>query len=416
MAKPPWTEQLKHPKASPPSFARRIVPGVHVRETDIAIVGAGLAGSLAATMLGRAGHSVTLIDPSDACRPDFRCEKLEEAHVESLRKAGVLDEVLTAARRYENVWVARLGRLAEIKAIAEYGIEYNALVNRLRGLIPGDVATLQSKVTDVSISPERQTLTLTNGEQISARLVIGANGVMAGMIGVRREISRCHSVSIGFDLDAANWPFEALTYFGEDPAHRVAYLTLFPLPSGGRANLFVYRELNDPWLKRLRENPAATMAECMPQLARLSGALRVKGPLKIRPVDLAVTDNVLQPGAVLVGDAFSTACPVSGTGAAKALLDVERLCNAYVPAWLATPGMSVGKIAQFYNDPDKKRSDAHSFHTSVFAKRAALGQGLLWTAFRWGYYAGAQTRNFLEHGELAEMPGTAEFAALPAKA
>jgi len=28
-----------------------------VRETDIAIVGAGLAGSLAAVMLGRAGHA-----------------------------------------------------------------------------------------------------------------------------------------------------------------------------------------------------------------------------------------------------------------------------------------------------------------------------------------------------------------------
>jgi 2-polyprenyl-6-methoxyphenol hydroxylase-like FAD-dependent oxidoreductase len=50
-----------------------------MHETEIAIVGAGLAGSLAATMLGRAGHAVTLIDPSEACRPDFRCEKLVRA-------------------------------------------------------------------------------------------------------------------------------------------------------------------------------------------------------------------------------------------------------------------------------------------------------------------------------------------------
>jgi len=376
-----------------------------MRETDIAIVGAGLAGSLAATMLGRAGHSVTLIDPFDTCRADFRCEKLEEAHVETLRRAGLLEEVLPAALRYEGVWVARLGRLAEIKAIAEYGIEYSALVNRLRGLIPHDVAFVQSKVTNISLSPERQVLTLTNGERISARLIIGANGVMDGMAGERRAVSRCHSVSIGFDVDATHWPFDALTYFGEDPVHRVAYLTLFPLPSGGRANLFVYRELNDPWFKRLRDHPAAALAECMPQLGRFTGALRPQGPLKIRPVDLVATDNVLQPGIVLVGDAFSTACPVSCTGAAKALLDVERLCNHYIPGWLATHGMSVGKIAQFYNDAEKKRSDAHAFQTSVFAKRAALGQGLLWTAFRWSYYAGSQARNFLEHGELAEMPG-----------
>ena len=77
-----------------------------------------------------------------------------------------------------------------------------------------------------------------------------------------------------------------------------------------------------------------------------------------------------------------------------------------MPHWLASDGMGVEKIAQFYNDPDKQRSDAHSFRTSVFAKRAALGQGLLWTAFRWSYFAGSQARNLLEHGELAELPWT----------
>src|SRR3954466_6731632 len=184
-----------------------------MRETDIAIAGAGLAGSLAATMLGRAGYSVTLIDPFETCRPDFRCEKLEEAHVEMLRKAGVLDQVLPAALRYDEIWVARRGRLAEIKEITEYGIDYSSLVNRLRSLVPSSVAFVQSKVTNISLTPERQILSVVNGERISARLVIGANGVMAGMTGTRREISRCHSVSIGFDVDPSHWPFDALTYF-----------------------------------------------------------------------------------------------------------------------------------------------------------------------------------------------------------
>ena len=74
--------------------------------------------------------------------------------------------------------MARLGRLAEVKRIEEYGIEYSALVNRLRSLVPGNVAFLQSKVTDVTLSDERQILTLSGGEQVSARLVIGASGVM----------------------------------------------------------------------------------------------------------------------------------------------------------------------------------------------------------------------------------------------
>jgi 2-polyprenyl-6-methoxyphenol hydroxylase-like FAD-dependent oxidoreductase len=387
-----------------------------VRETEIAIVGAGLAGSLAATMLGRAGRDVTLIDPFDACRPDFRAEKLEEPHVDALRKAGVLDEVLPAALRYRDIWIARLGRFAEVKPIEEYGIEYSALVNRLRGLVPGNVAFLQHKVTDVALSAERQVLTLAGGEQVSARLVIGAGGVTTTLAGKRREISHCHSVSIGFDLEPPDWPFAALTCFGEHPVHRVAYLTLFPLPSGMRANLFVYRALNDPWLKRLRDDPAGAIAACLPGLAQFTGTLRVKGAVKIRPVDLVVTDDVVQPGVALVGDAFSTACPVSGTGAAKALMDVERLCNVHVPNWLATGGMGAEKIARYYADPHKRRSDARASRTSLFARRTALGEGLLWTALRWGYYAGARGRHFLGHRTSAAMPAAGAVGSAVAKA
>lgn len=372
--------------------------GSPVRETDVAIAGAGLAGALAATMLGRAGHAVTLIDPFDACRPDFRCEKLEAPHVNALRKAGLLDEVVAAAHRYRGVWVARLGRLAEVKPIVEYGIEYGALVNRLRSLVPPNVTFVQSKVADVALSADRQTLTLLNGETISARLVIAASGLMEGVAGQRREISRCHSVSIGFDVEtSARLPFAALTYFGEDPASRVAYFTLFPLASGWRVNLFVYRELNDPWLKRLRDDPSATLADAMPGLGQFTGALRAKGTMRIRPVDILATDNLLQPGVVLVGDAFGTVCPVSGTGAVKALVDAERLCSRYVPAWLATPGMGVEKITRYYEDADKDRTDAHALRTSLFAKRMALGTGPLWRAVRWGYYAGGRARHFVRH-------------------
>ena len=376
-----------------------------MRETDIAIVGAGLAGSLAAAMLGRAGHAVTLIDPFERCRPDFRCEKLEEAHVDTLRRAGVLDEVLPAALRYEDIWVARLGRLAEVKPIVEYGVEYSALVNRLRSLVPRDVPFVQSKVSGLSLTPERQTLTLTNGEQISARLVIGANGVMADLMGTRREISRCHSVSIGFDVDSANWPFDALTYFGEEPAQRVAYLTLFPLPSGGRANLFVYRELNDPWIKRLRDNPGGRdcgnaartcaihrpVAHQWPAENPPGRSRRHRRSASARRSHWSATPS--RPPARSAARAPPRRCSMPSACAMSTCRSGSRR-----PAWACRRSRSSTRI------PQKRESDAHSFRTSIFAKRAALGQGLLWTAFRWGYYAGAQARNFLEHGELAEMP------------
>lgn len=379
-----------------------------VLETDVAIVGAGLAGSLAATMLGRAGYSVALIDPFDQARPDFRCEKIEDRHADSLAKAGVLDEILPGARRYENVWVARLGRLAEIKPIVEYGLAYGDFVNGIRRLIPAQVIFVHNKVSALTLTPERQTLTLVGGEQISTRLVIGATGLGAGFLDRidmhRREISKCHSLSIGFDAESEDLPFDSLTYFGEDPAHRVAYITLFPLATGLRVNIFSYHDLDDPWVKRLRISPMEAIAEVLPRLERLTGRLRVRGAIKIRPVDLVATENAVQPGIALIGDAFSTACPVSGTGASKALLDAERLCNVHVPDWLATPGMSKDKIAAFYRDPQKAACDAHSLKTSLFAKRSMLGRSALWSAYRWGCYAGSVGRNLIEHRRFPRTP------------
>jgi hypothetical protein len=99
---------------------------------------------------------------------------------------------------------------------------------------------------------------------------------------------------------------------------------------------------------------------------------------------------------------------VSGTGAVKALVDAERLCGAYVPRWLATPGMGMNKIAEYYSDPVKQRSDASSLRTSFFAKRIALGTGPLWSLARAATYLGARARHVVRHRTLADAStGTA---------
>lgn len=374
------------------------MPGL---EKDIAIIGGGLAGSLSAAMLARRGYSVALIDPNEQYRPDFRAEKLEPHHVDALRDAGLADEITPAGRYYKGISVARLGRLCENKPDVEYGIDYAALVNRVRSLVPAE-AFVRDTVRDIALTDDRQTLTLASGDTASARLVIAANGLNAAVLQklgmARREISKCHSVSFGFDVEAASsagFPFEALTYFGEAPEHRVAYLTIFPIRQGTRANLFVYRDLDDPWLRKFRDDPVAGIAETMPRLNRLTGAFKVVGPMKVRPTDLYVTENVQQPGIVLVGDAYATACPVSGTGASKAMTDAERLCNHHVAAWLASPGMAADKIASFYADPVRERTHAHSLEASLFAKRLALEPGLQWAAYRLARFMGSAGRGAL---------------------
>lgn len=81
---------------------------------------------------------------------------------------------------------------------------------------------------------------------------------------------------------------------------------------------------------------------------------------RVRPVDLVDTKGCERPGLVLIGDAYRTACPVSGTGASKAMVDSERLCNVHVPRWLGEPTTTAADIVAFYGDAEKLASDAHS--------------------------------------------------------
>jgi len=51
---------------------------------------------------------------------------------------------------------------------------------------------------------------------------------------------------------------------------------------------------------------------------------------------------------VVIGDAFQSVCPATGTGLTRVLTDVDVLCNECIPDWLATPGMGPEKIDRFY--------------------------------------------------------------------
>jgi 2-polyprenyl-6-methoxyphenol hydroxylase-like FAD-dependent oxidoreductase len=364
-----------------------------MRYTDVAIVGGGLAGSITAATLGRAGIPAIVIDPHRVYPPDFRCEKLGGAQLDILRKTGLADAALRATTHDRDVWIARFGYLVDKKPSDQYGVLYQDLVNAMRAEIPGGVEFVHAKVTAVATSAERQRLTLADGEEISARLVVMANGLNKGLrrtLGIEnRVISACHSVTIGFDLAPIGRPafdFPALTFYPQRSSDRMAYLSLFPIGDAMHANLMVYRELDDPWLQLMREAPEAALERLMPRLAGITGDFKVVGPIKIRPADLYVAEGHRQPGVVLIGDAFCTSCPAGGTGTDKVFTDAERLCNVHIPHWLATPGMPRDKIDAFYDDPVKTAADAWSTRKAFHLRSLSIDNGPSWRARRWARF------------------------------
>ena len=364
-----------------------------MRHTDIAIVGGGIAGSMAAAMLGRAGWDVVLIDPHSVYPPDFRCEKLDPGKMEAFEKTGLAEQALRVATTDGGIWIARRGRVLERRPNRQYGFYYETLVNAVRSLIPGRIESVAAKATAIATGPERQTVTLSNGGEISARLVVLANGLNPGFVkklGLDRQvISANHSVTIGFDAkptDRAAFPFPALTYYAERPSDSMAYITLFPIGTTMRANLFAYRDLHDPWLKQFRDAPQETLYALWPGLRKLMGDFTVTDFVKIRPADLYVTQGYQQDGIVLVGDAFATSCPAAGTGVRRVLVDVERLCNVHIPQWLATPGMGAAKIASFYADEIKVANDVYCVTKAFQLRSLSTDTSLPWVAQRWARF------------------------------
>ena len=356
---------------------------------DIAIVGGGLAGSLAAAVLARAGHRIALIDKRAVYPDEFRVEKIGGHQLATLRKLGFLDALENVACRYDQVLNIREGKVVDVSVGQAYGFPYADLVAMARSQLPDPSGLIVDEVTAISSSDDVQHLELASGRRVTARLVVLATGMaeaVAYKLGIRRRVlAERHSVSFGFTIvrqDGRPFDFEALTCYGERTADGIDYLSLFPVHAGMRANLFMFRDPTDPIMRELRREPEATVLRLLPGLRPYLGDFRVIGRVQNWVMDLTVVEGHLQPGFVLIGDAFQTNCPAAGTGVSRLLVDVDRLCTEYAPRWLMTAGMGQEKISQFYSDRDKIAADQQSLKMARFRQALTSRDDIGWDVRR----------------------------------
>jgi 2-polyprenyl-6-methoxyphenol hydroxylase-like FAD-dependent oxidoreductase len=354
-------------------------PTVPVSTAPVVIVGGGMAGSLLALVLGRAGLSVKLIDLKREPAPAFRNEKLGIDQIERLRRLGVL------ACFQEACW-GQAPADGETpppgkSPLKDCGARYDRWIERLRAAWPPEVEFIEGKVSDVSTSSDTQAAILSSGERIEGRLLVIATGRgerLRNSLNMSRQLlSARHSICIGFSLapptgDTARPANIVTAKFGS----RHAYVTFFPMLDEIRVNMFSYRELDDPWVAAVRKAPLEVLAQDFPAAAAALAGLKIVRPPEIRSTDLYASEGHVQPGVVLLGDAFHAPCPASGTGMTRILNDVERLVDAHLPQWLETPGMGADKIAAFYADPLKLAVDKSSLHASIMGRRSATDRSL----------------------------------------
>jgi 2-polyprenyl-6-methoxyphenol hydroxylase-like FAD-dependent oxidoreductase len=385
------------------------------RPFDALIVGGGISGALAATVLGRAGYSACLIDRYETYPRDFRAEHLDGAMIQLLNRLGVLNELTGDLFRGETVTLARNGRPVGTAGSVNFGLRYETLVNRARSTLPPNIQVVTGRVANVDTSDTHQQVRLADGRTFQGRLVILATGQGFGLLkqaGIkRRTLREQHSLTFGFGIEPVGpKPFKDsfLVYQREKIEDRIDYFAAFTLAGQTRVNLFTYRDYKEPWTKAFIADPDAGLRQVMPGLEAALGPYRAFGPVEARPVDLYVADNLKVNGAVVIGDAFQASCPATGMGMVRLLTDIEQLCRAHLPRWLETPGMGADKIATFYRDPVKQACDAKALHDSEYRRAVSTKTSLPWKMHRLRVQIAEQARAWRNHLSTAGHPRISE--------
>ncbi|HEY0184476.1 MAG TPA: NAD(P)/FAD-dependent oxidoreductase [Rhodopila sp.] len=356
---------------------------------EIVIVGGGISGTLAATVLGRAGYTVCLIDRYPVYPADFRAEHLDGPQIDQLRRLGFLDDLTRDLYQGETVALARAGHIIGITETINYGLRYESLVHRARANLPRNVQAVTGRVTDIEPSATMQRVRLSDNRIFTCRLIVLATGhgyTLGKQIGiVRRLIRPAHSLTFGFDIRPArgsSFQHSFLVYQRERIVDRIDYLAAFTMDDTTRVNLFTYRGYRDPWTKAFLADPKAGLAQALPGLTSVIGDYHPVGRVVARPIDLYVSEGHRRDGVVMIGDAFQAACPATGMGMVRLLTDIEQLAAIHVPRWLATPGMNAAKINAFYDDPVKRACDAKALHDSEYRRSVSTETSLGWRLHR----------------------------------
>ncbi|UDF29576.1 UNVERIFIED_ORG: UbiH/UbiF family hydroxylase [Roseateles sp. XES5] len=319
-----------------------------MRQFDIAVVGAGLAGSLAALALAESGRSVALIAPPTRAS-DGRTTALMDQSIAFLKTLGLWDDIAPHAAALETMQIldgtSRLLRAPPVAFRAgEVGLEafgYNIpnapflTVLDARIAAYQGIARLENGVTAATTFEAGVELVLDTGERVTAGLVVGADG--------RKSKIRD---SAGIDVKTWSYPQAALVLnFTHERPHGNAStefhtesgpFTQVPLP--GRRSSLVW-VLPPAEAARLRDLSTSDLGQAVEaRMQSMLGKVSVEGGAQSFPLSGMTAARFGKGRFVLVGEAAHAFPPIGAQGLNLSLRDIMALREVLSSAEPATVG------------------------------------------------------------------------------
>jgi 2-polyprenyl-6-methoxyphenol hydroxylase-like FAD-dependent oxidoreductase len=352
---------------------------------EAVIVGASLAGSTAAILLGRAGTRVALVEQ----RPDPIAFKricshfIQASAVPTMERLGLLGPAMEAGavRSRMHAWT----RWGWIEAPAELA---GRAVNLRREVLDPMVreAAAETPGVDLILGHSAQGLlragdTVTGvavrapgGEEyeLRARLVVGADGRdsrVAALAGVRERVLPHGRFAYGgyFEGEQPRYAPDSSIWM-LDPHWGAA----FPTDSG----LVFYAAMPTmELLPEFRRDPTAALisfVEGLPEAPPIHSASLVEPVLGKIEMPNRVRDPIA-PGLALVGDAALAADPLFGVGCGWAFQSGEWLADCAAPALRGAEPLAPG--LKRYRRLHRRRLGGHAFVIHGYATGRKLSRG-----------------------------------------
>jgi flavin-dependent dehydrogenase len=300
-------------------------------DLDVAVVGAGVAGSTLAILLGRAGLRVRLFERHHFPREKACAEGLMPGGVGVLDRLGLVEQIggaPFAGVQYHGFGLRMAAAFPAARGCPTHGLgqrrlRLDAALFAAARATPGVETHEGIGVDGPVIEGGRVTGVQVDGRTVRARLVVGADGPRS-LLRRQAGLDAGAAARVRLGLRAhfrlpAGAPAPALVDVFVGAGHEI-YVT--PLPDGEVAVAALTEDragnARDHFARWLRLHPA--LAE------RLDGAAQTSELVGQMPLESRARRGVC-PGLVLIGDAAGFLDPVTGSGMAQALLSAELLAR-----------------------------------------------------------------------------------------
>jgi 2-polyprenyl-6-methoxyphenol hydroxylase-like FAD-dependent oxidoreductase len=347
---------------------------------DVAVIGAGFCGSVLGLKAADLGLRVRAFDSLDEYPDHFRAEKLEPDQYAILEELDLIDLV----RPRDSVSINEVHEFVGTKRTVvpchnHRGMDYAATVNSFRAALQQRGVLEPRKISKICDAADHCAIYLDDKTTISARLVIVATGLGAGL---RKSLMlRTHepnallSTSFGFDVASNSpdgFPHSAFNLRPEKFVSGLQYATFFPIGDRMRVNVFTCWQPGSNNVRNFRKNPLLVMDRLFPSMRSAISSFQLTSPLQVYTTNYYRQNCDHLKSTVVVGDAYQSVSPATGVGISKCLTDASVLLRAIQ----ISPGEQFKSIdlRAFYNDPLKREVDDRALHRWAWANESATSR------------------------------------------